>query len=79
MTDQLLIQHDCGGLLTWDKSMVDTASGDALVDKTPVEARKSISMMATNSQQYNMMQSPQEHIAQVKSLEQKMDSLTFAV
>uniref|UniRef100_A0A803PAT8 Retrotransposon gag domain-containing protein n=1 Tax=Cannabis sativa TaxID=3483 RepID=A0A803PAT8_CANSA len=35
------------------RSMIDTASGGALVDKTPTTARSLISNMATNSQQYN--------------------------
>ena len=35
-----------------DRSMVDAASGGALVDKTPDEARRIISSMAANSQQF---------------------------
>ena len=36
-----------------EKSMIDTASGEALVDKTPQQARVLISNMAANSQQFN--------------------------
>ena len=35
-----------------DRSMLDEASGGALVDKTPMEARNLIANMATNSQQF---------------------------
>ena len=35
-----------------DKSMLDVASGGALVDKTPIEARNLIANMAANSQQF---------------------------
>ena len=35
-----------------DKSMLDAASGGALVDKTPTEARNLITNMAANSQQF---------------------------
>ena len=35
-----------------DRSMLDAASGGALVDKIPMEARNLIANMATNSQQF---------------------------
>lgn len=50
--DQLLIQYFNEGLLPMDRSMVDAASGGALVNKTPTEARQLISSMAENSQPF---------------------------
>ncbi|KAF3455472.1 hypothetical protein FNV43_RR00101 [Rhamnella rubrinervis] len=49
INDQLLIQYFYEGLSHMDGSMVDAASGGALVDKTPDEARCVISNMAANS------------------------------
>ena len=52
ISDQLLIQYFYEGLLSMDRSMIDAASGGALVDLTPVAAKNLISNMATNSQQF---------------------------
>ena len=41
-----------------DRSMVDAASGGALVDKTPDGARALISNMAANSQQFGARREP---------------------
>jgi len=37
-----------------DRSMIDAASGGALVEKTHVDARDLISKMAANSQQFGI-------------------------
>ncbi|RDY07193.1 hypothetical protein CR513_08734, partial [Mucuna pruriens] len=37
-----------------DRSMIDAASGGALMDKTPVAARHLISNMASNTQQFGV-------------------------
>ena len=50
ISDQLLIQYFYEGLLSMDRSMIDAASGGALVDLTPVAAKNLISNMAANSQ-----------------------------
>nr|XP_027083718.1 uncharacterized protein LOC113706020 [Coffea arabica] len=50
--DQLLIQYFYEGLLFRDRSIIDAASGGALVNKTPREAWKLIEGMAENSQQF---------------------------
>ena len=50
--EQLLIQYFYEGLLLMDRSMIDAASGGALVDKTPDAARNLIANMAANSQQF---------------------------
>ncbi|XP_068666539.1 uncharacterized protein [Aristolochia californica] len=50
--EQLLIQYFYEGLLPTDRSMIDAASGGALVDKTPETVRNLIANMAANSQQF---------------------------
>ncbi|XP_065880978.1 uncharacterized protein [Euphorbia lathyris] len=50
--EQILIQYFYEGLAPIDRSMIDAASGGALVNKTPDEARQLISTMAENSQQF---------------------------
>ncbi|RDX82981.1 Pol polyprotein, partial [Mucuna pruriens] len=50
INEQLLIQYFYEGLSMMDKSMIDAASGGALMDKTPAAARHLISNMARNTQ-----------------------------
>ncbi|KAL0320284.1 UNVERIFIED_CONTAM: hypothetical protein Sradi_5289900 [Sesamum radiatum] len=50
--DHLLIQYFYEGLTEANRSLVDAASGGALYDKTPIEARKLIKTMAFNTQQF---------------------------
>ncbi|RDX89163.1 hypothetical protein CR513_29143, partial [Mucuna pruriens] len=52
--EQLLIQYFYEGLSMMDRSMIDAASGGALMDKTPVAARHLISNMASNTQQFGI-------------------------
>ncbi|XP_021743408.1 uncharacterized protein LOC110709494 [Chenopodium quinoa] len=52
ISEQLLIQYFYEGLLPNERGMVDASSGGALVDKIPTEARKLISNMAQNTQQF---------------------------
>jgi len=47
--DQLLIQYFYEGLMPTDRSIINAASGGALVDKTPKVARQLISNMTANS------------------------------
>jgi hypothetical protein len=54
ISDQLLLQYFYEGLLPIDRSMINAASGGALVEKTHVEARDLISKMAANSQQFGI-------------------------
>ncbi|RDY11029.1 hypothetical protein CR513_04365, partial [Mucuna pruriens] len=49
INEQLMIQYFYEGLTMMDRSMIDAASGGALMDKTPVEARHLISNMASNT------------------------------
>ncbi|XP_021715002.1 uncharacterized protein LOC110682970 [Chenopodium quinoa] len=52
ISEQLLIQYFYEGLLPNERGMIDASSGGALVDKTPTKARKLISNMAQNTQQF---------------------------
>ncbi|KAL2922699.1 Oligoribonuclease [Bienertia sinuspersici] len=54
ISDQLLIQYFYEGLLPNDRGMIDAASGGALVDKTPAQAKELISNMAQNTQQHSV-------------------------
>ena len=67
-----------------EKSMIDAASGGALVDKTPEATRLLISNMAAYSQQFSMRHDPLKQPKKVNevsiaSLEQKFDKLTSLV
>ncbi|KAL0418774.1 UNVERIFIED_CONTAM: hypothetical protein Sradi_1290900 [Sesamum radiatum] len=50
--DHLLIQYFYEGLSSMDRKLIDSASGGALFNKTPTEARNLISIMASNTQQF---------------------------
>ncbi|RDX89981.1 hypothetical protein CR513_28205, partial [Mucuna pruriens] len=50
ISEQLLIQYFYEGLTMMDRSMIDVASGGALMDKTPAATRHLISNMASNTQ-----------------------------
>ncbi|RDY06771.1 hypothetical protein CR513_09198, partial [Mucuna pruriens] len=50
ISEQLLIQYFYEGLSMMDRSMIDAASEEALMDKTPTIVRHLISNMASNTQ-----------------------------
>ena len=50
ITEQSLLQYFYEGLKPMEMNMVDAASGGALVNMTPQQARDLISTMAANSQ-----------------------------
>ncbi|OMO51715.1 Retrotransposon gag protein [Corchorus capsularis] len=52
INEQLLIQYFYEGLLPFDRSSIDSESGGAFIDKTPVEAWTLVENMAANSQQF---------------------------
>ncbi|XP_031112031.1 uncharacterized protein LOC116016002 [Ipomoea triloba] len=82
ITKQLLIQYFYEELFPTDRSMIDAASGGALVDKTPNAAKNLIANMATNSQQFgNRLVQPSKQINEVNisNLEQQVASLTTLV
>ncbi|XP_027338093.1 uncharacterized protein LOC113852030 [Abrus precatorius] len=54
ISDQLLIQYIYEGLAPMERSMLDAASGGALMDKTPSSARALIDNMVENSQQFSI-------------------------
>ncbi|XP_010244533.1 PREDICTED: uncharacterized protein LOC104588349 [Nelumbo nucifera] len=58
ISEQLLIQYFYEGLQPTDKSMIDAASGGALVDKTPEAVRNLIANMAANSQLFGYRLGP---------------------
>ena len=73
ISEQLLIQYFYEGFLPTDRSMIDGASGGALVDKIPEDARNLIANMTANSQQFGTrLDPPSKHVHEVNisSLEQ---------
>ncbi|XP_075473857.1 uncharacterized protein LOC142504900 [Primulina tabacum] len=77
--EQLLVQYFYEGLSFFDRNMIDAASGGALVNKTPQEARALISNMAANAQQFSTRQdNPPRQVNEVSvtPIDQKLDSLT---
>jgi len=50
--DQLLIQYFYEGLMPTDRSIIDAASGEVLIDKTQEAAHQLISNVAANSKQF---------------------------
>ncbi|XP_075499105.1 uncharacterized protein LOC142537478 [Primulina tabacum] len=77
--EHLLVQYFYEGLLLFDRNMIDAASGGALVNKTPQEARALISNMAANAQQFSTRQdNPPRQVNEVSvtPIDQKLDSLT---
>ncbi|XP_052483293.1 uncharacterized protein LOC128037416 [Gossypium raimondii] len=57
ISEQLLVQYFYEGLTPQDRGMIDAASGGALVDKTPEQARNLIANMAQNTQQFGFRRS----------------------
>jgi len=53
ISEQLLLQYFYERLSNMERSMIVAASGGALSDMTPVEARNLIEKMASNSQQFS--------------------------
>ncbi|XP_012482849.1 uncharacterized protein LOC105797412 [Gossypium raimondii] len=78
ITEQSLLQYFYEGLKPMEINMVDVASGRALVNMTPQQARDLISTMAANSQQFraNTEPSRRAHQPSNSTLEDKVDRLT---
>ncbi|KAF5462781.1 hypothetical protein F2P56_018762 [Juglans regia] len=85
ISEQLLIQYFYEGLHSTDRSMIDAASGGALVDKTPEAARNLIANMAVNSQQFGTrLDLPSKHVsketrASIQSLDNQMGQMATAI
>ncbi|KAL0440701.1 UNVERIFIED_CONTAM: hypothetical protein Sradi_0009000 [Sesamum radiatum] len=70
------------GLFEANRSLVDAASGGALYDKAPTEARKLITTMAANNQQFgNRSDNPprKETRASIQNLESQVSQLASSV
>ncbi|RDX94339.1 hypothetical protein CR513_23287, partial [Mucuna pruriens] len=85
ISEQLLIQYFYEGLSMMDRSMIDAASGGALMDKTPAVARHLISNMASNTQQFGIRGPSQSRMvneigaASNQRLENQLTELTSLV
>ncbi|RDX98410.1 hypothetical protein CR513_18662, partial [Mucuna pruriens] len=85
ISEQLLIQYFYEGLSLMDRSMIDAASGGALMDKTPAAARHLISNMAGNTQQFGIRGPSQSRMvneigaASNQRLENQLTELTSLV
>ncbi|XP_052489929.1 uncharacterized protein LOC128042574 [Gossypium raimondii] len=78
ITEQSLLQYFYEGLKPMEMNMVDAASGGALVNMTPQQARDLISTMTANSQQFRANTEPPRRVHQLSNstLEDKVDRLT---
>ena len=91
ISEQLLLQYFYEGLSNMERSMIDAASGGALGDMTPAEARNLIEKMASNSQQFSArndaivlrgvhdVATDSSSFAENKKLEGKLDALVNLV
>jgi hypothetical protein len=80
--NQLLIQYFYEGLMPTDRSIIDVASGGALVDRTPEAARQLISNMAANSKQFGTrgdFVNKRVNEVSISNLENKVNDLTSLV
>ncbi|VFQ71584.1 unnamed protein product, partial [Cuscuta campestris] len=66
------------GLLPTDRNNVDAASGGALVNKTPTQARELFNLIAQNTQQFGTRETLVKKVNELesKSIEQKLSELT---
>ncbi|XP_027157925.1 uncharacterized protein LOC113759552 [Coffea eugenioides] len=82
ISEQLLIQYFYESLRSSNRSIIDAASGGALVNKTPREAWLLIELMAENSQQFGFRESnPTRRVNEVEtsSIQQQISELTSFV
>ncbi|KAK8974437.1 hypothetical protein V6N11_072772 [Hibiscus sabdariffa] len=81
LSDQTLVQYFYEGLLPMEMKMIDAASGGALFNMTPTQAKDLISTMAANSQQFGTISEPNRRVHEVNtvSLENKIKQLTNVV
>nr|XP_027076932.1 uncharacterized protein LOC113700667 [Coffea arabica] len=82
ISEQLLIQYFYEGFLFRDMSIIDAASGGALVNKTPREAWELIEGMTENSQQFGTREDVPIHKVnevETSSIQQQLTELTSFV
>ncbi|KAL2237749.1 UNVERIFIED_CONTAM: hypothetical protein Sindi_0966600 [Sesamum indicum] len=78
--DHLLIQYFYEGLSSMDRKLIDAASGGALFNKTPTEARSLILIIASNTQQFGVRyDDPPRRSNEVSNLEDRLNQLTSIV
>jgi len=80
--NQLLIQYFYEGLMLTNSSIIDAASGGALVDKTPKAACQLMSNMAANSKQFGTrgdFANKRVNEVSISNLENKVNDLTSLV
>ncbi|VFQ84573.1 unnamed protein product [Cuscuta campestris] len=77
ISEQLLIQYFYEGLSIMDRSMVDAASGCALVTKTPEEAKNLFNLISQNTQQFGLrMNEPKKETESLAALTDLIANLT---
>ncbi|VFQ70069.1 unnamed protein product [Cuscuta campestris] len=81
ISEQLLIQYFYEGLLPTERGNVDAASGGALVNKTPEQARKLFNLIAQNTQQFGTRETLVKKVNEIgnSSIENKLTELTNAI
>ncbi|XP_024974708.1 uncharacterized protein LOC112512799 [Cynara cardunculus var. scolymus] len=81
ISDELLIQYFYERLLPMERKMMDAASGGAIVNKMPTQARTLIDTMAENSKQFGVRSDIGRGASEVhvKSLETRITDLTNIV
>ncbi|KAL0448341.1 UNVERIFIED_CONTAM: hypothetical protein Slati_1390500 [Sesamum latifolium] len=77
--DHLLIQYFYEGLSAMDRKLIDAASGGALFNKTPTEARNLISIMASNTQQFGIRYDDPPKRSNEVSMADQLSELTSLV
>ncbi|KAK5795327.1 hypothetical protein PVK06_036588 [Gossypium arboreum] len=78
ITEQSLLQYFYEGLKPMEMNMVDAASGGALINMTPQQAKDLISTMAVNSQQFRANPEPPRRVHQLSNstIKDRLDRLT---
>ncbi|KAL4332941.1 hypothetical protein GQ457_07G000080 [Hibiscus cannabinus] len=78
LSEQTLVQYFYEGLLPTEMKIIDAASGGALCNMTPTQAKDLISTMAANSQQFGTISEPNQRVHEVSivSLEKKFEQFT---
>ncbi|KAK8977946.1 hypothetical protein V6N11_059575 [Hibiscus sabdariffa] len=72
LSDQTLVQYFYEGLLPMEMKMIDAASGGALFNMTPTQAKDLISTMAANSQQFGMISEPNRWVHEKRAVRSKL-------
>ncbi|KAK8504668.1 hypothetical protein V6N12_046917 [Hibiscus sabdariffa] len=66
LSEQTLVQYFYEGLLPTEMKIIDAASGGALCNMTPTQAKDLISTMAANSQQFGATSEPNQRVHEIK-------------